>query len=240
MIRVGLTVLLGLALGLVGCGGGDEKKPAAGTEGATEKTKGKDETKAKEEPKPALLPIGVGGKVVAAKTPKEAWLNFAEATHTGDRLMLRSSVQVPEAARAYIESDFVRLAALRILRREMAEAYGEAALEDHFKGVPTDEYSRAEEEARVKIEQQGEAATVSVPGGDTFQLVKKGGKWLVDLMDQPLPPADEQTQKTIKNEATIRTVNAVRPKVGTAGYAKAEDALRLMAMIYERNLESWK
>lgn len=72
-------------------------------------------------------------------------------------------------------------AALFILRRELAAAYGEEALEGHFEGVETKPFDRKALEASTKIEVEGDKATARLANGNVIGLVKKGEAWLVDM-----------------------------------------------------------
>ncbi|NQT87850.1 hypothetical protein HQ560_13875 [bacterium] len=222
---IGIAVLLvaGLGVCLVGCG---DDKPAA-----------------KPAPAPAeklreVTPIGEGGKAVAAQTPKEAWLNFNEATHTGDRLLLLSSVIVAKGGEEYAATEFGVAAGQEILRRELAKEYGEESVEGSFNGVDTEPFDREAFGAKTKVEVAGDTATVQMPEADPIQAVKKAdGGWAMDLSKMPIPAGDELAEVIRQNKAMIYAINAIRPKIGSKSCPTAERILELMRVNYDGYLK---
>ena len=185
--------------------------------------------------------VGEGGKALAAKTPQEAWLNLNEALHSGDKLLLMSSILVPQEAKEYVETEVVRDAAQEILRREMAKAYGEEALKGHFKGVTATEFDRAALAAKLKMEVKGGVAIGQEPGAEPFRVIrKKDGSWVIDLSEIPVPDADELKKTLRENKAHIYAINAARRKVGTPGCPKVDDILRLRKSSYDGYLKGSK
>lgn len=216
-------LLSGLSVCLVGC---DDGEPAVNP------------------PPPAgeklreVTPIGEGGKAVLAQTPKEAWLNFSEAMHSGDRLLLLSSIVIPEGASEYIVTDFAVMAGQEILRRELAKEYGEESIAGEFKGVATEEFNREECGAKLKVEATGDTAVGQMPGGSPMQFVKKSdGGWAVDLSKVPVPAGDELAELVRKNKALIYAINAVRPKIGSKSCPTAESILKLMRISHDAYLK---
>ena len=224
-LGIGVALLLGLSALLVGCGEDDAVTTGKGGGATQEKT---------------VAPVGEGGKAIAAATPMEAWLNFSEASYTGDKALALSSFLAPEEAKEPVALGAVSSAAMYILRRELAVAYGEEALEDLFKGVETKPFNRKELEAGTKIEIEGDKATARLANGNGIGLVKKGDAWLVDMSKEEFPPAEELKKLMRFDKARIHAVNAVRPKIGTAGYPKVEDILKLMQTAQEAYLGASK
>lgn len=227
-VGIGLSVLLGLVVLFVGCG--EEGGTPAGKETGT-KAKAAEPTQER-----TVVPIGEGGTAVAAKTPMEAWLNFNEASYTGDKALCLSSFVAPEEAKEAAALGAMSSAALFILRRELAAAYGEEALEDLFEGVETKAFDRKALEASTKIEEEGDKATAHLATGNVIGLVKKGDAWLVDMSKEEFPAADELKEMMQFDRARIHAVNAVRPKIGTPAYPKVEDILKLMQTAQEAYL----
>jgi len=218
---IGLSVLLGLAVCLVGCGGDDGGAPTGKGGGAKAK-----EAEATQER--TVVPVGEGGKAVAAKTPMEAWLNFNEASYTGDKALCLSSFAAPDEAKELVALGAMSSAALFILRRELAAAYGEEALESLFKGVETKPFDRKALEASTKIEEEGDKATAHLANGNVIGLLKMGDAWLVDMTKEDFPAPDEAKKMMQFDTARVFSVNFVRPKIGTKAYPKVEDILKLM------------
>ncbi len=183
-----------------------------------------------------MAPIGEGGTAVAAKTPMEAWLNFNEALHTGDKALALSSTLAPEESKEALAQGAVSLAALYILRRELAAAYGEEALEGLFKGVDTKPFDRKALEASTKIEVEGDKAVAHLANGNVTGLVKKGDAWLVDMSEDEVPPPDKLKEMMKFDAARIFSVNFVRPKIGTKLYPKVEDILKLMETAHDSRM----
>jgi hypothetical protein len=219
-IVVALALLVGLAVGLGGCGGNEGGGTAAkGDKAAARPAKSQDR---------AVTPIGEGGKAVMAKTPMEAWLNFNEPLYTGDTALALSSFVAPAEAREMVAMGTMSIASLYILRREMAAAYGEKALEGHFKGVETEPFDRKKLEARTTITVDGDKAVATLDNGHKVPLLKKDGVWYVDMMKEEFPTGDEAKKMLDFDTARVFSVNFVRPKIGTPVYPTAESILELM------------
>ncbi|HUT32647.1 MAG TPA: hypothetical protein VNE39_04130 [Planctomycetota bacterium] len=228
-LGIGLALLLGLSALFVGCGGEEGGTPAGKEGGAKAKA-------AAPTPERTVVPIGEGGTAVAAKTPMEAWLNLNEASHTGDKALALSSFLAPEEFKEAVALGTMSIAAMFILRQELAAAYGEEALEGLFKGVKTEPFDRKDLEARTKIEEEGDKATAHLAGGHVVGLVKKGGAWFVDRTKEEFPPPDELKEMMRFDTARVFSVNYIRPKIGTKGYPKVEDILKLMVTAHDARM----
>jgi len=233
-IVMGLALLVAFSVGFVGCGG-DEG-------GSTAAKSGKAAAKPAKSQDRVVTPVGEGGKAVMAKTPMEAWLNFNEASYTGDKALVLSSFHAPEEAKEAIAMGAMNGAGLFILRRELAEAYGEEALEGLFEGTKTEPFDRKKLEASTKIEEEGDKATAHLAGGGEIGLIKKDGAWYVDVdvTQGDFPTGDKLKEAVQYDIARLFSINQARAKIGTPGFPTVESVLQYQKVAFDARLKTLK
>ncbi|MFB3890962.1 MAG: hypothetical protein ACE15C_02935 [Phycisphaerae bacterium] len=183
----------------------------------------------KQAPAPSSAPL------VGAASPKEALLNIATAFETGDKRLFLASVYVtdPEWAGAAFDASIVAAG----LRELLETAYGQqeaSSLDAFMVSFP----SRDEVEAKVTIVENGDLAGAGMLGSLDIQLVRKDGRWLVELADQQ-PKPDERDESLDMLRRFVQVAPGFRDKIGREGYTalKIEEDL-MSAMLPATTVES--
>jgi hypothetical protein len=188
-----------------------------------------------------VLVTAAGCRDKGAATPKQAALNFVKAFRTGDKDLFRATVHAKDME--YAEAFFDTASALSVLFSRLEDAYGPevmASQDDwHYRKLP----DPATAGDRMKIEVDGDSAWAYVPddaatvGDDSagLQLVKKDGRWYVDMDLMLRPPVFEGAPQEFRQEmekalaevrghmikdreAIVAACLEARKKIGRDGY----------------------
>jgi hypothetical protein len=158
-----------------------------------------------------------------APAVKDALLGIADALDTGDKARFLNLVETADAEWAGLI--FEAAVAGRAFRAYMEAAYGKQSLEQV--DLPLPEFPGAEQLAGpLDVVAVGDSAVAVLPGPDELSMVRKDGRWLLDLTgDEPSEAEREAVLRSLRT--TIRAVGEVRGKIGQAGLTpqKIDDEL---------------
>ena len=166
-------------------------------------------------------------KVVPPKTPKDALMNMVNAIKASDKKAFMDAVNVSEDAAPVVEAMFETMAMMMDFGKAMEKEYGKDALPEGGPAASAKMFDFDESKLQVKVD--GDTATATMPDqDDKVKLVKKDGKWKVDLSDQ-MPPPDQRKQMIESLAVMKKAVAAARSKIGKEGYTAEKVMQEFMA-----------
>lgn len=170
---------------------------------------------------------GGPAKVTAPKTPKDTLMNMVNALKAADKKAFMDAVHVPQDATPAVEAMFETMAIMMDFTRAMEKEYGQEALAG--RGPMSGAKMLDFDESKLQVKVEGDTATATIPDEkEPIKLVKKDGKWKVDLSDQMPPP--DQRKEMIEGVAVMKkAVGAARGKIGKEGYTAEKVMQEFMA-----------
>lgn len=176
---------------------------------------------------------GTSGGGNGAETPQAAFQTFIEALKTGNKQEFLSIAQTSETSRPVAEAIVEFAGALAEFHRKIKAAYGEEALK-LFHGEEGDPFGPFEDYdvSQLHVEQEGDRATATVPNEkEPLDMVRKDGRWYVDLT-QMLAPEDREQAEQIATQfrETAAAYHKVIPDIGQP-QVTAEDIQKKLAAV---------
>ena len=149
----------------------------------------------------------------ASQRPRQALLDYAKAVEAADKELFLASVYCEDTE--YAEMLFAAELALAEFRKAFDQAY---SIELLTKAPSADLAVLAHRiKPDLKIDQEGDRAVAFLDGGDSVELIRKDGRWKVDLR-AATPTGSDRQAALARQRGKIEDVRALREKVGHPDY----------------------
>lgn len=175
-------------------------------------------------------------KCGVGSTPKETVKNFRDGLINNDANQMAACFDTNEDNKAAIAATCELAVTMNSFSNKMIAEYGKDAMGKNT-GINSLEALKDDNWLeQLQIEENGDKAVVSPPKGKKVSLIKKGGKWYIDIgmmTNGKTKPEDMEKNVQIAQKMTAAFNNCAN-KIGQAGY----DAKKINAELMKEILQT--